>query len=175
MEEGADADAIKEQVRSGSLARGFEASALLLSEEYEAYRAQTAALTARQLALAFFVCAMAVCSVGAVLTTNALLKKRQYGILLANGFTVLDIAAELVGEIVLLLSCSGVLAWGAKWAELMRSEDLFRPVLLSAHLGVTPWLCLLLMLAFTLSAAVVPVIKLFQYQPCELIGGDVNG
>ena len=53
LEEGADADAIKEQVRSGSLARGFEASALPLSEEYEAYRAQTAALTARQLALAF--------------------------------------------------------------------------------------------------------------------------
>lgn len=175
LSDGADIDFIKEQIFSYSLQHDFEASAMLLSEEYKVYQSETATFTTRQMILAFFISIMAISSVVAVFTTNTLLKKKQYGILLANGFTLTNIAAEIIIEIFIMIACSGFLSWAMKWLEFERSTDLFKTVLLTAHMKYTFPLCIVLTFILTGAAALIPITQLFKYQPCELIGGDTNG
>ena len=171
----ADIDFVKEQVSTYPLQHGFEASAVLISEEYKGYQSETAAFTRRQILLALFISIMATSSVTAVFTTNTLLKKKQYGIWIANGFTLSDIAAEIAIEIFVIIFCSGIFAWGMKWIELTRSIDLFKTVLLTVHIRYTLPICIILDFILTMIAALIPITKLMKYQPCELIGGDTNG
>lgn len=170
-----DIDFVKEQVSTYPLQHGFKASAVLISEEYKGYQSETAAFTRRQILLALFISIMATSSVTAVFTTNTLLKKKQYGIWIANGFTLSDIAAEIAIEIFVIIFCSGIFAWGMKWIELTRSIDLFKTVLLTVHIRYTLPICIILAFILTMIAALIPITKLMKYQPFELIGGDTNG
>ena len=99
LSDSADINFLKEQISTYPLQHGFEVSAMLLSDEYKVYQSETATFTIRQMILAIFISIMAISSVVAVFTTNALLKKKQYGIWIANGFTLSDIAAEIAIEI----------------------------------------------------------------------------
>ena len=56
---------------------------------------ETHPFTIRQIALAVFISLMSISSIIAVFTTNILLKRKQYGILIANGFTQKDIVVCL--------------------------------------------------------------------------------
>ena len=94
---------------------------------------------------------------------------------IANGFTLSDIAAEIAIEIFIIIFCSGIFAWGMKWIEFARSTDLFKTVLLTAHIRYTLPICIVLTFILTGIAALIPITKLLKYQPCELIGGDTNG
>lgn len=171
----ADIDTIKTQISSYAVQHGFEASAISLSEEYEMYRLETEGYTRSQTLLAVFLSVMAISSIIAVFATNALLKKKQYGILIANGFTLLDIAAEIAAEIFIILVCSGGIAWLLKWKEFNQDITPCKTLLLEVHAQYTLPVCVLLIIALTVAAAWIPTIKVFKYQPCELIGGDTNG
>lgn len=175
LSDNADTDFVKEQIASYPLQHDFEASAMLLSAEYEVYRSETATFTTRQMILALFISIMAIGSIVAVFTTNILLKKKQYGVWFANGFTLSNIANEIVIEIFSIIFCSGILAWVMKWIEFEQSTDLFKMVLLTAHIRYTLPLYVVLMFILTGVAALIPVTKLLKYRPCELIGGDING
>lgn len=65
--------------------------------------------------------------------------------------------------------------WVTKLAELLVGKDLFRDVLLTAHIQFTLPICLAIGVLLVIMATVIPAIKIFQYQPCELTGGDTNG
>jgi hypothetical protein len=171
----ADIADIQTQISEYSIRHGFEASAVLLSEEYETYRLETKTYTNRQIILAIFISVMAVSSIAAVFTTNTLLKKKRYGVLIANGFTRSDIAAEISAEIFMILFTSGALSWVLKWIEFKRSADLFQGVLLTAHLRYTLPLCSALAVILTGISAWIPITQVFRYQPSELIGGNDNG
>lgn len=175
LSDSADINFLKEQISTYPLQHGFEVSAMLLSEEYKVYQSETATFTTRQMILAIFISIMAISSVVAVFTTNTLLKKKQYGIWIANGFTLSDIATEIAIEIFIIIFCSGIFAWGMKWIEFAQSTDLFKTVLLTAHIRYTLPICIVLTFVLTGIAALIPITKLLKYQPCELIGGDTNG
>ena len=65
--------------------------------------------------------------------------------------------------------------WVTKLAELLAGKDLFRDVLLTAHIQFTLPICLAIGVLLVIVTTVIPAIKIFQYQPCELTGGDTNG
>ena len=171
----ADIDYLKQAIAEYSLQHGFEATAYTLAEEYELYCLETENFTTRQIALAVFISLMAVSGVIAVFTTNTLLKRKQYGIFIANGFTLKDIAVCIATEISVIVLSSTLIAWGMKFVEFYKSTDLFRDVLLTAHMHYTLPICCLIAIALIIIATVLPAIKVFQYQPCELIGGNTNG
>lgn len=175
IEDHADIAYLKQAIHKYSVQHDFEATANTLAEEYAAYRAETEPFIRTQTGLAVLISAMAVSCIIAVFTTNALLKRRQYGILIANGFTLTEIALCITAEIAWILFFSIPLAWGAKLAELLAGADLFRDVLLTAHFQFALPACLGMgVLLVTLSAA-IPAARIFRYQPCELIGGNSNG
>lgn len=175
ISDSADIDFLKQAISEYSLRHGFEAYACVLTEEYEAYRMETDTFTAGQTAIAIFISVMALSSIIAVFTANTVLKRKQYGIFIANGFTLKDIAAGVVAEIAAIVLPSALAAWGMKYAALKQSKDLFRDILLTAHIKLTLPLCGFVAAAIIIIASLLPLVRLFKYQPCELIGGNVNG
>ena len=175
LTEDADAAYLKQEITDYSLRHGFEATACTLAEEYEEYRLETKAFTTRQIALAVFISLMSVSSIIAVFTTNTLLKRKQYGVLIANGLTLTYIAVCIAAEITVIVFSGTLLAWVIKLAEFIRSTDLFRQVLMTAHIQYTLPVCLLAAVVLVVFATLIPAIKVFQYQPSQLIGGNTNG
>ena len=175
VEEDADIASLKQAIHEYSVQHDFEATANTLAEEYAAYCAETEPFIRIQTGLAVLISAMAVSCIIAVFTTNALLKRRQYGILIANGFTLMDIVLCITAEIASILFSSLLLAWGAKLAELLAGDDLFRDVLLTAHLQFTLPICLGTGVLLVICSAAIPAVGIFRYRPCELIGGNTNG
>lgn len=173
--DGADLDALKQVITAYPEQHGFQATAHTLAEEYEIYHKETQTLTIRQIGLAVFISVMALTSITAVFTTNALLKRKQYGILLTSGFTQRNITGGIAVEIAMIVLPSAVLSWLVKLVEFERSTDPFRDVLLEAHIRYTLPVCVLIAVALIGIATLLPAIKVFQYQPCELIGGDEHG
>ena len=174
LADGADTGLIREQIAAYPRQHGFAASARLLSEEYGDYQAETGAFTTRQVLLAGFITVMAGSSVTAVFAVSALLKRQQYGIWMACGFSRSAVAAEILLELFMVLLGAGLLAWGVQWVGLMRSTDLFRGVLLRAHTGCTLPACILLAVLITGMGALIPLNRLFRTSPGELIKGGTD-
>ena len=179
MVEHPDLDDLKTKIEDYSLSHGFHATAKSLSEEYGAYRDEVKIYQRNQIALAVFISMMAVSSIISVFTTNAILKQRQYGIYLANGFTKKEIGMGVLIEILLLVVPSTLVVWVGNLIQLVRSNDIgiemFRDVLLTAHSEYTLPICLLAALAVGLVSAMLPAFKVSKYQPSELIGGLKHG
>ena len=179
LDEDADISTIINQISEFSKRNGFKATASSLEEEYRQYQSETQKMTNGQMFLAIFIMAMALSVVISVFTTNAMLKKKQYGIMLANGFTLKEIAVSACIEIAIVVFLSTIISWGLKWFELNYSSalhaDLFRDQLINAHLQFSLPLCIFIAVILTFAASIIPMIKIKNYQPCELIGGDTNG
>lgn len=175
LSETADEKILEQEIYSYSFSHGFSATAISLSEEYEIYRSETDTFTSRQIIIAIFISMMALTSIIAVFTTNTLLKRRQYGILIANGFTQKDIAFCIAAEIAIIVFSSTLVAWIIKFVEFRNNTDVFREVLMTAHIQYTLPVCLLIAVILVILATLFPAFKLFQYQPGDLIGGNTNG
>lgn len=175
LSDNANTDYLKQAIAEYSVQYGFKAAAHTMTEEYEAYRLETKAFTTGQITLAVFISLMSVSSIIAVFTTNTLLKRKQYGVLIANGFTVKDISLCISAEITAIVVSSTLIAWGIKFVELQKSTDLFQDILLTAHIHFTLPICCLIASELIIVATVLPTIKILQYQPCKLIGGTTNG
>ena len=175
LEKDADVNRLKVEISKCAEKYGFAVRAVVLAEEYKEYCMETKALTDRQIWLAVFLTAMAVSAVVAVFTTDALLKRRQYGILLANGWSLREILLAVGTEIAILVLGAAMLSWLAKLVMLLRSTDLFRDVLVLAHSKYTLPVAVLAAVAIICFAVIIPAVKIQGYKPAMLIGGNGNG
>ncbi len=175
ISESADVKNIENKIYNYSSSHGFSATAITLSEEYEIYRLETDAFTSRQIIIALFISMMALTSIVAVFTTNTLLKRKQYGILIANGFTQKEIVFCIAAEIAFIILSSTLVAWIIKFVMYLNDTDLFREILVTAHIQYSLSICLISSGILVVIGTFIPAIKIFQYQPSDLIGGDNNG
>lgn len=175
----ADLDYLKMNIEDYSLNHGFHATANSLSEEYGAYLDEVNMYTSKQITLAIFISVVAISSIVSVFTTNAILKQRQYGIYLANGFTKREIELGILLEILMLIIPSTLIVWIWNFVKLTNCDDIgiemFRDVLLTAHLEYTLPICLIISLIVGIISSLLPIYKVSKYQPNELIGGLKNG
>ena len=175
----ADLNYLKTNIEDYSLDHGFHATANSLSEEYDTYLAEVNAYTSKQITLAIFISIMAMSSIVSVFTTNAILKQHQYGIYLANGFTKKEIEFGILLEILLLIIPSTLIVWTWNLIRLTNSDDIgiemFRDVLLTAHLEYTLPICLIISFIVGIISSLLPIYNISKYQPNELIGGLKNG
>lgn len=173
LKDDAEVQIIQQNISDLAQSYGFQVSGNTLSEEYESYCKEMDVLAKNQIVLAFFISVMAISSVIAVFTTNTILKKRQYGILLANGYTKKDLVMIIALEVCMIVLFSGMLAWLIKLQEIISSNSLgialFRDVLLSAHLHFTFPICGAVCAALIILSILLPAMNIFHYQPSELM------
>ena len=174
-----DIDYLKTNIEDCSSNHGFRAIVNSLSEEYDTYLNEVNMYTSKQITLAIFISIMAISSIVSVFTTNAILKQQQYGIYLANGFTKQEIELGILLEIWMLIIPSTLIIWIWNLFQLSNSHDIgiemFRDVLLTAHLEYTLPICLIISLIVGIISSLLPIYKVSRYQPNELIGGLKNG
>ena len=175
LEDDADVKQVKKRLSSWPRRYGFSASANLLSEEYRAYTAETDMYTKVHIFLALFVLFMAEVCVISAFMTNILLKKKRYGIFMANGFTHWDMAAEMLAEIMIISTVSGVVSWITKLIQLKIGDDMFKNILLAAHVRFTLPVCAGAVLVVAVVSAFLPSVKILKYQPARLTGGVNSG
>lgn len=179
VSENADIEKLKQEIHNYTVEHGFDAYAETLKDEFALYVGETKYLTKAQTALAIFISALSILSVIAVFTTNVLLKRTQYGIMIANGFTIHDIATEIAMEIGFITFSSAAIMWVFKLIELRLSGSLsiklFRDILLTAHIRFTLPICIAVVFILSAISTLLPTLKLIRYKPCELIGDNTNG
>ncbi len=179
ISQSANIEKIKQEIHSYTVEHDFDAYAETLQEEYALYADETEYYTTAQTALAIFISVLSLLSVIAVFTTNTLLKRKQYGILIANGFTIRDIVAGIAFEIGFITFFSTVIMWIFKLFQLRLSNDLsiklFRDILLLAHIRFSLPVCAVIVLVLTVVATLLPMRKVSGYKPSELIGDDTYG
>lgn len=175
LTDSADAQYIKQQIFTYPAEHNFAAKAVCLSDEYSQYSLETQNYTKMQIIIAVFICITAVSCVVCIFTTNALIKKSDYGILTANGFTLSDVIQIITLEIFLLIFCSGTSAWILKLWEFNKSEDIFKNVLITAHIRYTLPVFITLSVVLTFICAIIPAVKICRYKPYTLIGENTNG
>lgn len=167
---------ITEELSDTAESYGFHVTGTTLEEEYEIYKEETSIFVKKQIALAVFISIMAINSVIAVFTTNTLLKKRQYGILLANGYSRRDLLMIIALESMMIIVMSGLTTWFIKLKDLQNSDalgvSLFRDILLTAHMEFTLPSCVLVCFMLVLLSVILPAINISRFQPSELIGGE---
>ena len=170
-----DLNAATQAIQAYPAQHGFAAKAVLLAEEFRTYCRETGVFTRRQTALAVFVAGMAAASLLSVSATGTLLKRREYGVLLACGFTRRGLALCMGLELLLVAAPAALAAWLYKLREFAGSDDLFRDILLAAHWRVSLPLCLAAALLLTIAAAAIPAAMILRCQPSQLTGGEANG
>lgn len=170
-----DLNAVTQAIQAYPAEHGFTAKAVLLAEEFRAYCRETGVFTRRQTALAVFVAGMAAASLLSVSATGILLKRREYGVLLACGFARRDLAFCMGLELLLVAAPAALAAWLYKLLEFAGSDDLFREILLASHWRVSLPLCLAAALLLTIAAAAIPAVMILRCQPSQLTGGEANG
>ncbi len=169
LSEDADVNELKTLIFDYPEQHGFKAKAFTINEEYDSYTEEMKTITIGQLVLAVFISVMALSSVVSIFTTNAMLKKKYYGVLVTNGFTLKDIIKSMSIEIFIIVFISSIISWVLKLREFVSSTDLFREVYLIAHYRYTLPLCLLLVVFLTGISVIVPSSIIKKYQPCELL------
>ena len=169
-----DLNAVTQAIQAYPAQHGFTAKAMLLAEEFRTYCRETGVFTRRQTALAVFVAGMAAASLLSVSATGTLLKRGEYGVLLACGFTRRDLALCMGLELLLVAGPAALAAWLYKLLEFAGSDDLFRDILLAAHWRVSLPLCLAAALLLTIEAAAIPAAMILRCQPSQLTGGEAN-
>ena len=90
-----------------------------------------------------------------------------------------DIAAGISVEMGFITLSSAAIMWILKLLELRFGNDLsiklFRDILLTAHIRFTLPICITDVIVLTVISTLLPILKVFQYEPSELIGDDTNG
>ena len=179
VSENANIEKLKQEIHNYTVEHGFDAYAETLKDEFALYVGETECLTKAQTALAIFISALSITSMVAVFITNVLLKRTQYGIMIANGFTIHDISLEIAMEIGSITFSSAAIMWVYKLIELQSSENLsiklFRDILLKAHIRFTLPICIVVVLVLSAISTLLPTLKVIRYKPCELIGDDIDG
>lgn len=178
IEHDADIEKTKSDISSTAENLGFRASGNTIAEEFESYSDETAYLVKSQTALSVFISIMAMTSIISVFTANVILRKRKYGILLANGFSRNNLAVMLTFQAGIIIGTATVLTWAVKWIKLQRSGELsialFRNVMLTAHIQFSLPISILLCIGLITLSVILPSINIFRFSPSELIGGEVN-
>lgn len=155
---------------------GIDLDIFSLQEEFEDYCAEKDYFIKAQFLLALFIFVMVTSCVIAVFTTNTILKKKEYGILLANGYDKSDLIAINFCQMSMLIISSSFIAWVIKLLEFNTSDALstvfFKSVLYKAHLCFSLPLCFAICLLLISVSLLLPMKNILSYEPNELIKGE---
>ena len=150
---------------------GLQVTAVPLENELAEYTNEVKQFAVNRFVLAVFIVAMAVCSVVLTFVSHTIMKKKQYGVLLANGYEMKDVTRCIVSEISMIVFSSAALAWLIQFLSLYKKDNLFREIYLLAHGTYGTLSIITIAVVITILSSVLPITKIKKCTPAELIGG----
>lgn len=150
---------------------GLQVTAVPLENELEEYANEMKQFAINRFVLAVFIVSMAVCSIVLTFVSHTIMKKKQYGVLLANGYEMKDVTLCIVSEICMTVFSSAALAWLIQFLSLYKNDNLFREIYLLAHCTYGTSAIITIAAVITVLSSVLPIAKIKKCTPSELIGG----
>lgn len=150
---------------------GLQVTAVPLENELAEYANEMKQFAVNRFVLAIFIVSMTVCSIVLTFVSHTIMKKKQYGVLLANGYEMKDVTLCIVSEICMTVFSSAALAWLIEFLSLYKNDDLFREIYLLAHCTYGSLAIITIAVVITVLSSVLPVVKIKKCTPSELIGG----
>ncbi|MDY5654162.1 MAG: hypothetical protein SPK79_10565 [Erysipelotrichaceae bacterium] len=169
---------IREELKVAASEYNLDIEAILLSEEYSQYKDEEDYFVKAQTVLAVFISIMALSSLISIFSADTLLKKRDYGIYLSNGYSRFDVLRIIFNKIMIIVFSSIIISYSNKYINLLRSDSvsirLFKNILIKSYIYYSLPMGILLALVIVIISVIIPAVKIFSFEPHELISGENN-
>lgn len=169
---------IREELKVAASEYNLDIEVILLSEEYSQYKDEEEYFVKAQTVLAVFISIMALSSLISIFSADTLLKKRDYGIYLSNGYSRFDVLRIIFNKIMIIVFSSIIISYLNKYINLLRSDSvsirLFKNILIKSYIYYSLPMGILLALVIVIISVIIPAVKIFSFEPHELISGESN-
>ncbi|MDD6955078.1 MAG: hypothetical protein PUI58_01445 [Solobacterium sp.] len=169
---------IREELKVAASEYNLDIEVMLLSEEYSQYKVEEEYFVKAQTVLAVFISIMALSSLISIFSADTLLKKRDYGIYLSNGYSRFDVLRIIFNKIMIIVFSSIIISYSNKYINLLRSDSvsirLFKNILIKSYIYYSLPMGILLALVIVIISVIIPAVKIFSFEPHELISGENN-
>lgn len=169
---------IREELKAAASEYNLDIEVMLLSEEYSQYKDEEEYFVKSQTVLAVFISIMALSSLISIFSADTLLKKRDYGIYLSNGYSRFDVLRIIFNKIMIMVFSSIIISYSNKYINLLRSDSvsirLFKNILIKSYIYYSLPMGILLALVIVIISVIIPAVKIFSFEPHELISGENN-
>lgn len=169
---------IREELKVAASEYNLDIEVMLLSEEYSQYKDEEEYFVKAQTVLAVFISIMALSSLISIFSADTLLKKRDYGIYLSNGYSRFDVLRIIFNKIMIIVFSSIIISYSNKYINLLRSDSvsirLFKNILIKSYIYYSLPMGILLALVIVIISVIIPAVKIFSFEPHELISGENN-
>lgn len=169
---------IREELKVAASEYNLDIEVILLSEEYSQYKGEEEYFVKSQTVLAVFISIMALSSLISIFSADTLLKKRDYGIYLSNGCSRFDVLRIIFNKIMIIVFSSIIISYSNKYINLLRSDSvsirLFKNILIKSYIYYSLPIVILLALVIVIISVIIPAVKIFSFEPHELISGENN-
>ena len=169
---------IREELKVAASEYNLDIEVILLSEEYSQYKDEEDYFVKAQTVLAVFISIMALSSLISIFSADTLLKKRDYGIYLSNGYSRFDVLRIIFNKIMIIVFSSIIISYSNKYINLLRSDSvsirLFKNILIKSYIYYSLPMGILLALVIVIISVIIPAVKIFSFEPHELISGENN-
>ena len=169
---------IREELKAAASEYNLDIEVILLSEEYSQYKDEEEYFVKAQTVLAIFISIMALSSLISMFSADTLLKKRDYGIYLSNGYSRFDVLRIIFNKIMIIVFSSIIISYSNKYINLLRSDSvsirLFKNILIKSYIYYSLPMGILLALVIVIISVIIPAVKIFSFEPHELISGENN-
>ena len=169
---------IREELKVAASEYNLDIEVILLSEEYSQYKDEEEYFVKAQTVLAVFISIMALSSLISMFSADTLLKKRDYGIYLSNGYSRFDVLRIIFNKIMIMVFSSIIISYSNKYINLLRSDSvsirLFKNILIKSYIYYSLPMGILLALVIVIISVIIPAVKIFSFEPHELISGENN-
>lgn len=169
---------IREELKVAESGYNLDIEVMMLSEEYSQYKDEEEYFVKAQTVLAVFISIMALSSLISIFSADTLLKKRDYGIYLSNGCSRFDVLRIIFNKIMIIVFSSIIISYSNKYINLLRSDSvsirLFKNILIKSYIYYSLPMGILLALVIVIISVIIPAVKIFSFEPHELISGENN-
>ena len=169
---------IREELKVAASEYNLDIEVMMLSEEYSQYKDEEEYFVKAQTVLAVFISIMALSSLISIFSADTLLKKRDYGIYLSNGYSRFDVLRIIFNKIMIIVFSSIIKSYSNKYINLLRSDSvsirLFKNILIKSYIYYSLPMGILLALVIVIISVIIPAVKIFSFEPHELISGENN-
>ena len=169
---------IREELKVAASEYNLDIEVILSSEEYSQYKDEEDYFVKAQTVLAVFISIMALSSLISIFSADTLLKKRDYGIYLSNGYSRFDVLRIIFNKIMIIVFSSIIISYSNKYINLLRSDSvsirLFKNILIKSYIYYSLPMGILLALVIVIISVIIPAVKIFSFEPHELISGENN-
>ncbi|MGN1404871.1 MAG: FtsX-like permease family protein, partial [Erysipelotrichaceae bacterium] len=109
-------------------------------------------------------------------SADTLLKKRNYGIYLSNGYSRFEIIRIIFNKITIIVFSSTIISYLYKYLNLLKSDSisikLFKNILFKSHIYYSLPMGILSGFVIVIVSVIIPAVNIFKFEPHELISGE---